>query len=101
MIYSVWDHAERVYHYYQTPDRSAATSAPKPAHLRSAKLGNSPEQAAWPLPSNAKRVGKGKYPKGHIASTKSGLGILPELAGSNLLLYGAIGYLLYKYAWKR
>ena len=101
-MYSVWDHAERAYDYYRTPSNSAATSSPKPAHLRSAALGLSPDQAAWPLPSDARRVGKGKYPKGHIASRNGGmsLGILPEITPTNLLLYGALGYMVYTYLWK-
>jgi hypothetical protein len=102
MMYSVWDHAARTYHYYETPDRSAATSAPKPAHLRSvAKLGLAPEQAAWPLPSGAKLVGRGKYPKGMIASRHSGLGIIPiDLTPVNMIILGGLGWLLYKH-WRK
>lgn len=103
MTYSVWDHADRIYKYYQTPEKSTATNAPKPKHLRSTALGMSPEQAAWPLPSNAHMVGKGKYPKGFIASKKSGgglgLGIIPD-SPTKLLLYGVIGYFAYDY-WKK
>ena len=95
MNYSVWNHADRLYHYYQTPDRSAATSAPTPAHLRPAKLGATPEQAGWPLPSNAKPVGKGKYPKGHIASLGSF-----GLSTTNIVIYGVLGYFAYRW-WKK
>jgi len=94
MIYSVWDHANRVYDYYRTPDTSAETSAPKPSHLKQSTLGLSPDQAAWPLPSSARKVGSGKYPKGFVASKNggSGLGFLPELNTHNLVLYGALGF---------
>lgn len=104
MIYSVWDHAARAYRYYETSDRSAATSAPKPAHLRAAALGLSPEAAAWPLPSDAKLVGTGKHPRGFIASTKSGgaLGMLPfNLTIPNLAIAGVLGFLLYRHWQKR
>ena len=98
MMYSVWDHAARTYHYYKTSERNGSTSAPKPAHLRSAgKLGLSPERAAWPLPSDAKLVGSGKYPKGMIASRQSSLGFIPiDLSPVNLLVLGALGYWAYK-----
>jgi hypothetical protein len=103
VIYSVWDHAVRAYRYYETPDRSAATSAPKPAHLRAAPLGLSPDEAAWPLPSNARPVGQGKYPRGLIASRGgSALGILPfDLTTPNLVIVGVVGYLLFKHFKKR
>lgn len=101
MMYSVWDHAARAYNYYRTPETSAATSAPKPAHLRSARLGLSPEQAAWPLPSNARLVGKGKYPKGFIAHPKEGLGAVPlSLTTTNMIVMGVLGYVAYKHLTK-
>lgn len=101
MMYSVWDHGARVYHYYQTPDRNAATSAPKPAHLRSSVLGLSPERAAWPLPEGARKVGTGKYPKGMIASRHSELGFIPlDFTPMNMLVLGAVGFWLYKKYWR-
>jgi hypothetical protein len=99
MIYSAWDHAERRYDYYRTPEKSARTQAPKPSHLRSQSLGMTPEQAAWPLPASARLVGHGKYPKGMIASSQSagmGLGsfLSLDLTFSNLMLLGLVGFLL-------
>lgn len=98
MMYSVWDHADRSYKYYRTPDNDAATSSPKPAHLKATALGLSPEQAAWPLPFNARPVGKGKYPKGFIASKQSraALGIIPD-SPTQIVLYGALAFLAYRY----
>lgn len=93
MIYSVWNHAARVYDYYETREKNNATSAPKPGHLKPSTLGLSPEQSAWPLPSNAKRIGQGKYPKGHIASKiVSSLGI-DYTAPSNLFILGLVGFI--------
>ena len=102
MMYSVWDHANRQYDYYRSPDKSSATSSPKPSHLRSVELGLSPEQAAWPLPSNARKVGIGKYPKGYIASTEGGtaLGIIPDMTLTNVVLMGALGFMAYTFLWK-
>jgi len=73
MIYSVWNHALRRYDYFRTSERSAAVNSPSPKHLLgdSDELGLAPEEAAWPLPSDAVPVGSGKEPKGVIASRES------------------------------
>ena len=106
MIYSVWDHADRNYKYYETPEKSSATSAPKPMHLKPSTLGMDPEKASWPLPSNAKFIGRGKYPKGFIASPKSAgnkaLGFISlDPTPMNVLVIGGIGFILWKYLDKR
>lgn len=76
MIYSVWEHGNRRYAYYQTPDRSDAVNSPSPKHLSgTSELGLVPDEAAWPLPSNAKLIGYGKTAKGQIASVKGGFGL--------------------------
>jgi hypothetical protein len=98
MMFSVWDHGERLYKYYSSPEKDAATSAPKPKHLGSAALGLSPEQAAWPLPSSAKLVGRGKQPRGYIASTGGKpLGLIPGgISPTKLIIAGVLGYFAYK-----
>ena len=104
MVYSVWDHARRVYDYYETPKTSSAINAPKPGHLRAATLGTTPDDAAWPLPSDARKIGEGKYPRGHIATRKgglAGLGFLPDLTPTNMLLIGAFGFFVWKMVEKR
>jgi hypothetical protein len=105
MTYSVWDHAARRYDYYQTPNNDTAAHAPKPKHLRGGnKLGLTPDQAAWPLPAGAMRTGSGKYPKGMIASRGGGKG-LGQILGldftpTNILILGALGYMVWKFVWK-
>lgn len=103
-MYSVWDHANRSYRYYRTPGGDPSTSAPKPEHLKETALGLSPEQAAWPLPANAKQVGIGKYPKGYIASKNGGgqgLGIdLVPKSPEQIILYGALAFAAYS-IWKK
>lgn len=104
MTYSVWDHKHRVYRYYETPERSEEAHAPRPAHLRPTQLGLAPEQAAWPLPSNARLVGSGERPCGQIASKQGGaaLGILPvDLTVPNLVVLGALGFAAYHYLWRQ
>lgn len=73
MMYSVWNHAQRCYDYYRTPETSAAVNAPSPRHLLlgSPELGLAPEEAAWPLPSDATPAGNGAEAKGQIASKES------------------------------
>ena len=105
MIYSVWDHAERRYTYYQSAEKSSATSAPKPTHLQSKTLGCTPEEAAWPLPSGVVKVGTGKYPKGFISTEKKGVAAalgffdITDIIASptKLLVVGAAGYFAWKY----
>lgn len=101
MIYSIWDHAKRAYDYYEAPGPDAATSSPRPGHLRNDRLGAVPEEAAWPLPAGARRVGAGKYPRGMVASRSSGGGPLGlfslDVTPTNLLLWGVLGYVTWKF----
>ncbi len=103
MIYSVWNQADRIYDYYRTAEKSHDTSAPKPSHLKPTKYGATPEQAAWPLPKGAVKVGRGKYPKGHVAHPSGGLGLgsIPfGLTTTSIVVYGLGGWLAYKYLLK-
>jgi hypothetical protein len=53
------------------------------------------------LPAGAREVGQGRYPKGHVAEKKSGLGIIDiDLTPTNMLLVGALGYMFYVFLWK-
>ena len=102
MIYSVWDHGNRRYDYYQTAERSSRVNAPTPKHFSNVhELGMAPEEAAWPLPSGAKFVGSGKTPKGMIAERGgASLGFFELRNPLHLLLLGALGIALYKHARK-
>lgn len=90
--YSIWNHGKRAYDYYEAPG-AAPTGAPRPRHLKHRPLGLAPEQAAWPLPENARRVGSGREPRGYVAS----LGIVPDLTLSSLVVYGGIALALWWY----
>jgi hypothetical protein len=79
VIYSVWNQGARQYDYYDTSVVQKTANTPSPSHIRSGPLGATIDQAAWPLPSSARKVGSGKAAKGRIAS-RSG----------NLLSLGAI-----------
>lgn len=102
MIYSVWNPAQRGYDYYATSE-VAPTHATAPP-MRSIGLGAAADEAGWVLPSSARRVGQGEFPKGRIARRggASPLAGLDELlhAGGNAVLYaGAV--LLGYFFWRR
>ena len=104
MMHSVWNHDRRRYDYYQSNETQKSVHPPSPTHIPSGtQLGVTPEEAAWPLPGNARYVGSGKYAKGRISSRSSGLGalgIIPDLSPVNIVLLGALGWMLYEYIWK-
>jgi hypothetical protein len=93
MIYSVWDNGARRYDYYEG-GKATATHAGAPPRASSSSLGATPEQAAWPLPPGARRVGSGDLARGRVASLdgNDGGGVDIKMA----VIYGAIGYLLWR-----
>jgi hypothetical protein len=64
-VYSVWNGKE--YDYYEAAD----IVAPTPSHLESSKIGTPADDAGWPLPKNAIKVGSGPQARGMVASTSS------------------------------
>lgn len=91
MKYSVWNNATRRYDYYQAQG-NAEIHAGAPPRSSGYALGATPEQAAWPLPAGAVKVGSGEVPEGRIASTEKTFTI--DLTQS--IIYGVLGYLLWK-----
>lgn len=68
MIYSVWNQAAGHYDHYEDNAPDDRANAPAPRHLgRSDTLGLTPEEAAWPLPLGARKVGSGPTAMGRIA----------------------------------
>lgn len=78
MIYSVWNQGSRSYDYYENSDVQKSANTPMPSHIASPPLGATIDQAAWPLPPNAVKIGSGEFAKGRVASR-----------GGNLLPMGA------------
>ena len=104
MIYSVWDHAKRVYRYYDDGAIEESVNAPKPKHLRSGALGAAPDQAAWRVPPGAKPAGEGPYPWGRIAvkgspGPMSGLDINLDIG--TVALIGTVGLVVWEFFLKR
>jgi len=100
ITYSVWNYGTRSYDYYTAPG-APATHAGRPPVRGGSSLGAAPEQAAWPLPAGARKVGSGPLPKGRIASTSGGisLGGLGAVDLSDPVTVGAVIVLSYV-AWK-
>jgi len=88
MRYSVWNNGTRAYDYYETSE-VANIHADAPPRVSGSALGATPDQAAWPLPSGARRIGAGETPEGRIAS----IGEFGGVGGiTDLIIYGAIAY---------
>lgn len=92
MRYSIWNNATRAYDYYDARDTSA-THAGAPPRSGSNALGATPDEAAWPLPADAVKVGAGEQPQGRIASHEAGKFTI-DLPKS--IFYAAIGYALWR-----
>jgi hypothetical protein len=90
MMYSVWNNARRAYDYYRGPATSATHAGAPPVTRGASELGATPDQAAWPLPAGAVKVGSGEFPQGKIASLGAADG------GPNLILYAALALLAYR-----
>lgn len=101
MKYSVWNFGTASYDYYEDARVSTGQNAPKPGHLVNRTLGSTIDQASWPLPSDAKRIGSGTVAIGRVATRKGAADALGEtmlsspLAKAGALLVSAI--LAYKY----
>lgn len=74
MTYSVWNSGTRVYDYYQTRT-PAPIHAGAPSHVtKTTPLGATVDDAAYPLPADAVRVGSGPIARGKIARA-GGMGL--------------------------
>lgn len=95
MIYSVYNYTTRTYDYYEGSGPKGAHAGKPPLTLVRSALGATPEQAAWKVPADAKKVGEGQMPKGRVA-TLGGLSGMTEDSVSSLLVVGALGYLAWR-----
>jgi len=104
VIYSVWNQAARLYDHYEdgAPDERANAAAPR--HLgRADTLGFTPDEAAWPLPFGARKIGSGPTAVGRVARRR-GAGAVPALSGFEvpmpLVALAAIWGLTY-FVWRK
>lgn len=107
MIYSVYNYATRKYDYYTAPTKATPHAPAPPRALGVGELGATPDEAAWPLPIGAKRVGVGINPKGRIATAKGPIeAIHGALSGTldtstNVIAMGAAAYLVWRFFLKK
>lgn len=105
MRFSVWNQSLGAFDYYEGGVEQRVLNTEKPKHLVSRTLGSTVDQAAWPLPANARKIGSGPDAIGRVASRRMGGALGDDLGGDNAqlvkaaLLAGA-GYLLWKYVVK-
>jgi hypothetical protein len=92
MRFSVWNNGTRSYDYYEAPGTPGIHTG-APPRAASSSLGATPDEAAWPLPANAAKVGSGEMPQGRIASS---LGGTFQINIGQSIAYGVIGYLLWR-----
>lgn len=100
MIYSVWNPVAKQYDYFQSPSKPTDADTPVPNHLKSkpkSPVGLSSD-VAWPLPSDAVRVGSGLIAKGSIAMVGGEVGLSGfEIGGIPVIpvvIVAAIGWFL-------
>ena len=99
MIYSVWNQGANAYDYYESSERQHTLNTPSPNHISVKELGATIDQAAWPLPSAARKVGSGKLAKGRVASrggVRLPLGATMDSNTVVMLGFGIAAFLLWR-----
>lgn len=102
MLYSVWNQGVGGYDYFEDGSKQATLNTPAPSHIPSRTLGSTVDQAAWPLPPSAKKVGSGAQAIGRVASRGGGasLGDIVDGSLAKAGLLAGCAFLLYKYVVK-
>ena len=94
MIYSVWNQGARQWDYYEDNSQQSTANTPKPSHIPNARIGATPDEAAWPLPSSARRTGSGNEPRGRVAARKGALSGVGNILDEKLVVTaGVLGLL--------
>lgn len=98
MMYSVWNQGAKAFDYYETPEQQQVLNTPSPKHIHSRGLGATLDQALWPLPQHATKVGRGEFAKGKIASPgNTSLGSIPMDANTiGMVGLGLAAFLLWR-----
>jgi hypothetical protein len=101
MIYSCWNQALGAFDYFESSHESPKLNVEKPNHLVSRTLGATPDQAAWPLPGNLRRIGSGPDAIGRVATIKRAGSLSGDDEGSSGIAKASLlaisGYLLWRY----
>lgn len=105
--YSVWNQALGAFDYYESNKNQAQLNVEKPSHIGSRTLGATVDQAAWPMPADARKIGSGATPIGKVSTLRKigGLGSMSDALGEatigKAVLAGGVAYLAWKYVAKR
>jgi hypothetical protein len=104
--YSVWNTATGLFDYFESSRQQRSQNVEKPTHLRGSQtLGAAVDQAAWPLPSDARPVGSGSVAIGRVASRGGGARALGDgmFGGGgleDLAVFALIGVMFWKFVVK-
>jgi hypothetical protein len=90
MRYSVYNYDTKVYDYFEGRGHAGTHATPPRIPRPLSDLGASPEQAAWPLPIGARKVGSGELPQGSIAS----MGVTDD-SPSGIMRWGILAVIAY------
>lgn len=106
MTYSVYNYQTKKYDYFWSPESVRAHAPKPPTPSGVGALGSTPDQAAWPLPYGAKKIGSGDNPRGRIATSKGamqtlGLGEFSFDNSTNLIAMGGLGYLVWRFFFRK
>lgn len=99
MRYSIWNQGLGAWDYYESSRPDDKLNAEKPSHLVSRTLGSTVDQAAWPLPGDARHIGAGPRAIGKVAS-RGGSSLGADLGDMSILKAGLLvlaGALTMKY----
>jgi hypothetical protein len=94
MLYSVYNPQTSAYDYYQAS--GDADALPSPKHLRPKELGVPVTQAGWPLPPDARWVGRGDIAKGQVATPLGDAGLSSSTNTLALVALLGAAYLLWR-----
>lgn len=98
ITYSVYDPSTRSYDYYQSSQRSGTHTGSPPMWWGRNALGATPEQAAWKVPADAKKIGSGDMPIGRVATIGGSisLGDIDMSSPMTWIVAAALAYVAWK-----
>jgi hypothetical protein len=100
MRYSVWNQSTGLFDYFEGGREQDKLNAPKPGHIGPRNLGSTIDQAAWPLPAGARKIGSGAVAVGRVArsggsSGMSGLGDIFD-SPTKIAIFAAFMYVAWR-----
>lgn len=78
--WSIWNYATKRYDYYEGGQATGTHAGTPPSSMIGSQMGATPDQAAWRLPTGARKIGVGTVARGRVASLGDDGFDLPPLA---------------------